>query len=158
MPKPKKPRQGTVFQPSTHADRVQVIFCCGCDREIKAELRTGRDIYPHLRHLWSLPFWVCLACENYVGCHHKTKNRTRPLGCIPTPEIRAARQGIHQIIDPLWKNRVGGFSRGGLYAELSERLGYPFHSAEVRSVEEAEKIKSLARQIAKEGRKHGLTP
>ena len=64
------------------------IFCCGCQSDVQARLTDGAEIYAHRRDLASLPFWKCDACGNFVGCHHKTKHRTRPLGCIPTKEIK----------------------------------------------------------------------
>ncbi len=70
------------------------IFCCGCKADVRARLTSGKEIYPHRSDLSSLPFWRCDGCGNFVGCHHKTKDRTRPLGCIPTPEIKEERQRV----------------------------------------------------------------
>jgi len=78
-----------------------MIYCCGCLIKVNARLTDGSEIYPHRKDLSSLPFWVCDKCGNYVGCHHKTSNRTAPLGCIPTSEIRAARNRIHKMLDPM---------------------------------------------------------
>lgn len=77
------------------------IYCCGCEKKVPARLTDGAEIYPHRHDLSGLPFWKCDTCGNFVGCHHKTKNRTRPLGCIPTPEIKEARKRIHSLLDPL---------------------------------------------------------
>lgn len=114
------------------------IHCCGCATKIMARLTDGSEIYPHRTDLHSLPFWKCEDCGNYVGCHHKTKNRTHPLGCIPTPEIKNARQHIHKILDPIWKS--GKIPRKKLYAMLTEKLGWHFHTANIRSVKEARKV------------------
>ena len=122
------------------------IYCCGCEMKVEARLTGGEEIYPHREDLYSLPFWKCDGCGNYVGCHHKTKNRTNPLGCIPTPEIKKARQHIHKILDPIWQN--GKMSRKEIYAELSERLGWKYHTAKIRSVEEARKVYRLVREHA----------
>lgn len=62
----------------------RAIFCCCCENDVHARLTDGREIYPHRHDLYSLPFWRCDGCGNHVGCHHKTKDRTRPLGVIPT--------------------------------------------------------------------------
>lgn len=124
----------------------RTIYCCGCGDKVTARLTSGAEIYPHRPDLSSLPFWKCDACRNFVGCHHKTKNPTNPLGCIPTPEIKAARQHIHRILDPLWKS--GGWDRRALYAEIAERLGRKvYHTANIRSVEEAREVYRIVRDL-----------
>ena len=122
------------------------IYCCGCEKKVTANLVDGSEIYPHRHDLHKLPFWKCRTCENYVGCHHKTRNRTEPLGCIPTPEIRKARRKIHAVVDPLW--RTGPWSRRYLYAEIGERLGRKYHTANIRSVEEAMQVLSVAENLS----------
>ena len=125
------------------------IHCCGCGEEKDARLTDGAEIYPHRPDLSSLPFWKCDDCGNFVGCHHKTRDRTRPLGCIPTPEIKNARKHIHRILDPIWKS--GGMSRNDVYAALSDELGWEYHTAQIRSVEEARTVYRLVQKIAKDG-------
>lgn len=124
------------------------LYCCGCGTDVEARLTDGREVYSHRRDLHSLPFWKCDACGNFVGCHHRTKERTRPLGCIPTKEIKVARQHIHKILDPLWKqNRI---RRGDLYSMLAEKLGIEeYHTAEIRSVDEARKVYGIVQEIAR---------
>lgn len=121
------------------------IWCCGCNEKVKARLTDGSEIYPHRRDLHPLPFWKCDKCGNYVGCHHKTKNRTQPLGCIPTPEIKNARQNIHKLLDPIWK--AGKIKRSELYLEISNRVGWKYHTAQIRSVEEAREIYKIIKEI-----------
>lgn len=115
-----------------------MIYCCGCEKEVEARLTNGQEIYPHRVDLSDIPFWVCDGCQNYVGCHHKTDNRTQPLGCIPTEEIRSLRQSIHTAMDRLWKN--GNISRSKLYREMSKEIGWRYHTAEVRSREQAGEV------------------
>lgn len=67
------------------------LYCCGCQCLVEARLTTGAEVYPHRDDLAELPFWRCDICKNWVGCHWKTADRTRPLGNIPTKEIKAAR-------------------------------------------------------------------
>jgi hypothetical protein len=122
------------------------IYCCGCNQEVTARLTDGAEIYPHRSDLHCLPFWKCDRCGNYVGCHHKTENRTRPLGCIPTEEIRKARKEIHKVLDPIW--RSGCVDRKALYAAISEHLGWTFHTAKIRSTEEARKVCSFISKYA----------
>ncbi len=119
-----------------------IIYCCGCGTEVEARLTDGKEIYPHRRDLYDLPFWKCDTCRNYVGCHHKTPERTKPLGVIPTPELKKARMDIHAIIDPLWKE--GGMKRHQVYGVLTRALGRQYHTAELRSVEEAQIVYKAA--------------
>jgi len=114
------------------------IYCCECKTEVDARLTDGAEIYPHRPDLSNLPFWKCDSCGNYVGCHHKTKNKTRPLGCIPNQQIKNARKEIHKILDPLWKS--GCVDRKTLYAAISEHIGWTYHTAKIRSIEDARNI------------------
>lgn len=124
------------------------LYCCACERKVNPRLTDGSEIYPHRKDLYQLPFWKCDECGNFVGCHHKTENRTRPLGCIPTPEIKKARSHIHKILDPLWKS--GRFKRSDLYGILSEKLGWKYHTAKIRSIEEARDIYRIILDIRKQ--------
>ena len=115
---------------------TRFIWCCGCNAEIPARLTNGAEIYPHRKDLADLPFWKCKNCGNHVGCHHKTKEPTRPLGNIPTPELRNARGHIHKMLDPIW--RLGVMPRGKVYGEIARRLGLKeYHTAELKSIEDA---------------------
>lgn len=125
------------------------IYCCGCQREMTAQLVDGRKIYPHRPDLADLPFWECIVCGLFVGCHHKTKDRTRPLGCIPTKEIKAARQHIHRILDPIWKGKL--MPRGKVYSRIAKAIGKEeYHTAEIRSVEEAREVYRAVQAIRRE--------
>jgi hypothetical protein len=124
----------------------KTIYCCGCEKDVQARLTNGKEIYPHRNDLHSLPFWKCDTCRNYVGCHHKTKNRTNPLGVIPTKEIMNARREIHKLIDPLWKS--GMFNRRKLYSKISEKVGWEYHTACIKSVEEARKVYRAISEVA----------
>jgi hypothetical protein len=125
---------------------TRLIRCCGCGEKVEARLTSGMEIYPHRPDLANLPFWKCDGCGNYVGCHHKTKNPTQPLGNIPTPELRNARQHIHRILDPLWKS--GRFKRNDIYAKLSDHMGFEYHTAQLRSLEEARKVYAFVKALA----------
>ena len=122
------------------------IHCCGCAKTVEAILTNGSEIYPKRKDLHRLPFWKCDTCANYVGCHHKTKNRTKPLGCIPTPELRKLRMQIHNLIDPLWRD-LEGVSRKKVYSLMSDKLGCKFHSANMSTVEEAERALISANEV-----------
>lgn len=123
------------------------IYCCGCEQKITARLTNGGEVYPHRPDLHNLPFWRCDQCKLHVGCHHKTDDRTRPLGIIPTKELSAARSHIHALLDPLWE--TGRFQRKALYADLSKRLGWKYHTAKIRTVDEARQVYRTIREIAR---------
>ena len=121
------------------------IYCCDCNCAVVAHLITGAEAYPHRADLKHLPFWQCKSCGNFVGCHHKTKSRTRPLGCIPTNEIKKRRQEIHKTLDPIWESGV--ISRCDLYAVISNKIGRKYHTADIRSVEEADSVMAILHSI-----------
>lgn len=124
-----------------------VLHCCGCLTEVEAYLTDGLEIYPHRKDLKDLKFWKCPKCENYVGCHSKTENKTKPLGCIATPEIKKGRQEIHKILDPLWKSKR--IDRKEVYAEISNELGWQYHTAKIRTIEEAREVYKIILRIKK---------
>lgn len=128
---------------------LRPIYCAGCEKEVNARLTDGTEIYPHRKDLSKLPFWRCDTCKNYVGCHHKTESRTRPLGCIPTKELMNARKHIHALLDPMWKN--GEISRGELYDRISDIVGWKYHTANIRSVDEARKVYRIVQEIKAAG-------
>lgn len=111
------------------------IYCCQCEKDVDARLTSGKEIYPHRNDLASIPFWKCDACGNNVGCHHKTKTPTKPLGVIASPAIKNARQHLHRIIDPLWQS--GLMKRKEVYRMISDRLGWEYHTAEIRTIDQA---------------------
>lgn len=124
------------------------LWCCQCQAEIEARLTTGAEIYPHRPDLATLPRWVCDGCKNHVGTYHKTSTPTKPLGNIPSQEIKKARILIHALIDPAWKS--GKVKRRAIYAHLSDKLGRDYHTAELRTIEEARTIYAAAREFVRE--------
>ena len=123
------------------------IYCCNCIQDIKARLTDGGEIYPHRSDLKNLPFWKCDKCQQFVGCHHKTSDRTKPLGVIPSPEIKKKRQEIHRLIDSVWQ--CGRMRRGDIYKKLSKAVGKQYHTAEIRTTKEADLVIKEARLIRK---------
>jgi hypothetical protein len=126
------------------------IYCCACKGEVQAALVRGHEVYPRRPDLATLPFWRCPDCRNFVGCHHKSHDRIRPLGCIPTQAIRDMRKLIHQQLDPIWK--AGLMERKRLYKLLTAKLGREYHTAELRTEEEAQAmylfIERLSRRLS----------
>ena len=82
-------------------------FCPDC--RVRARLVTGRTIYPHREDLAGKWLYRC-DCGNYCGCHGATK---RPLGTPAGPELRKARQLLHERIDPLWQNAWSAYGQTG---------------------------------------------
>jgi hypothetical protein len=124
------------------------LYCIGCKKDQEARLTNGEEMYPHRQDLYSLPFWKCTECPAFVGCHHKTNTPTKPLGYLATKEIKQARMKIHDKLDPLWKS--GKFSRREIYAKLSDRIGKTFHSAEIKSIEEADEVHKALTELTYE--------
>lgn len=124
------------------------IWCCACGRASDCRLTDGREIYPHRPDLAALPFWKCIVCGNHVGCHHKTTDRTKPLGTIPGPEMRNARRHIHARLDPIWKQHR--LDRKDLYARLTTVLGRQYHTAELRTIGEARAVYAAIVAIERE--------
>lgn len=121
--------------------KAHLIFCCGCGRARTVKLVTGEAIYPKRSDLYENHYWQC-PCGLYVGCH---PNTIKPLGIIPTAELRKARSFIHAVLDPPW--RSGRITRNALYALLSAKLGYTYHTAEIRSIAEAREVYRAAREV-----------
>ncbi len=114
------------------------IFCVECQEQEETELVTGKDIYPHRPDLADKYFYRCKKCGNYVGCH---PNSTRPLGCIPSEELKKARNFIHNKLDPLWRKKVYDKDRGWWYAHIAKELGIKeYHTGWTRSVEECRQV------------------
>lgn len=121
------------------------IWCCSCARDVEARLTTGAETYPHRPDLHEIHSWKCDHCGCHVGCHRGT---TRPLGCIPTPELARQRRKVHGLMDPLW--RGGGMHRREVYARLSAVLGRPYHTADLRDAEEVDLIMDAVGKLAEE--------
>lgn len=123
------------------------LWCCQCRTNVEARLTSGTEIYPHRPDLANLPCWKCDGCGNHVGTHHKTDNPTRPLGNIPSTEVKNARIKIHELIDPVWKS--GKVSRTNIYRAISKELGYVYHAAEIKTMDEARIVYHIANRVVK---------
>lgn len=67
------------------------------------------------------------------------------MGVIPSAEIKNARKHIHALLDPIWKSGV--IKRAKLYGLISKELGWTYHTAELRTIEEARKAYVVIRRI-----------
>lgn len=121
------------------------IYCTGCEKDVDARLTDGAERYPHRPDLATIPFWKCDTCGAYVGTHHKTAQRTKPMGTLATPEMLEARKAIHALIDPIWQS--GDVPRGKLYAFIKRQIGHNYHTGELRTMDEARQIWKIAAEL-----------
>lgn len=130
------------------------IWCTGHKRRVVARLTDGAEMYPLRDDLSTFPFWVCHegdgedTCGAFVGTHHKTKQKYKPLGFLATPEVKRWRMRIHAILDPLWKTKK--IRRGQAYAFIGNRLGRNYHTAEIYDVEEAQKVYTIVMELKRQ--------
>ncbi len=118
------------------------IYCAVCDKDQECRIVTGQVIYPHRSDLHSLKFWQCPDCSGYVGAH---KGTDYPLGIIVSKDVKRARVEIHKILDAPWKS--GRIKRKTLYSHLSRALGYKYHTATIKTIEEARRVYVVIRGI-----------
>jgi hypothetical protein len=121
---------------------MDIVFCCVCDSDVTVNRVTGRDIYPHRKDLYHLSLIQCSRCNSHAGCHQKSG---KPLGSIPTPELRKLRVQLHARFDYLWKSKQ--LARAEAYRQMGEILGKEFHIGEVRSVAEYEQVVAAINKI-----------
>lgn len=118
------------------------IFCCECRRDMNCNLIKGNVAYPHRENLFSLNFYQCPVCKNFVGVH---KGTYRPLGVIANSEIKNARRHIHNLLDPIWK--TGKIGRKKCYKLISEELGYEYHTANLKTIDECRTVYRIIQRI-----------
>lgn len=73
---------------------METLYCVARAKEVEAQALFGDSIYPHRPDLYGKRSYQCPHCGNYVGTHQDGK----PLGTIPTPELRAMRNKVHAVI------------------------------------------------------------
>lgn len=132
-------------------NKKKTLYCIGCEKNVVAELTNGKEVYPHRTDLFELPFWKCALCPAFVGCHHKTKHPYRPLGVLATQEMKELRKKIHKNLDPLWEG--GLFTRKEVYRLISQKIGKRFHTAELRSIKEANDVLQIIKALSDKGGK-----
>lgn len=115
---------------------MESIFCVQCNKIVQANKVYGLSIYPHREDLYDKVFYQCTECRNYVGTHQDG----RPKGTIPTPPLRAARIRVHRVIDGYWLPTKDLKKRKELYADLSRFVGREYHTGELNSIGECEKV------------------
>lgn len=122
------------------------IYCCTCRKELDCELVKGDVIYPQRQDLSHLNFYRCPNCKQYIGCH---PNSIKPLGVIPTQEMKKARIIIHSMIDPLWKS--GKISRKKLYRLIAKELGIKtYHTGWTRNIKQCRDVYRAVSKVIKD--------
>lgn len=99
---------------------MKEVVCPYCDQP--AELVGGDVIYPHRHDLAHKKFWLCRPCNAYVGCHAHGDG-SHPLGRLANAELRAAKQSVHRVFDPLWQDAPSNGMRRRAYRWLAGHLG-----------------------------------
>lgn len=94
---------------------MNTIICQYC--KAIPELVNGDVIYPHRKDLHKRKFYLCKACNAYVGTHEHT---IKPLGILANAELRKAKNKAHAAFDPLWKNKE--MTRREAYKWLAKQL------------------------------------
>lgn len=124
---------------------MKEIYCCSCEKDVLAKQITGDVAYPNSLKLYTKKFWQCSACLCFVGCHPSGK----PLGVIPTKQMRKLRSEIHGWIDDLWKKQI--CSRGKIYSKMSELMGVEeFHTAKLKTIAEHYQALECAKKLDKQ--------
>lgn len=124
----------------------RTIFCCGCQREVMAVLKTGKDLHPGRQDLAKLPFWQCPTCGNWVGCYRQDPKT--PHGVIPTPEVRRWRLLLSTLLNPLWQS--GKISHQDLVQRMNKALGQTFYLSETRTREDCRRAYRIGLAIKKD--------
>lgn len=117
------------------------VFCCICNKEVDAVETPGHCIYPGCEEFRGRIYLTCPRCSGYVGTHRDGS----PLGCIPTPDMRAKRAAIHKRIDAIISQKR--LSAHLVYRYLSEKLGYEYHTGNVKTDEEAARVSELLSEL-----------
>lgn len=118
------------------------IYCVQCSKYTQSTPVKGYTVYPRSPKLRDNNFWACPECANFVGCHPGT---AQPLGVIANKELKQARMKIHALLDPIWKN--GKMPRRDIYTHITGELGYTYHTAWIRSMEEARVVWNIVAKL-----------
>lgn len=89
--------------------------CPYCGEE--AKLVTGEYIHPFQPIHKNKNYYICIACDAYVGCHKGTQ---KALGTLADAELRTLRMKVHHEFDFLWKSNI--MTRKNAYIYLSKKL------------------------------------
>ena len=129
------------------------MWCCKCHRETDAMLVGGMTINTKRPECWNQKFYQCPVCLNYCNAR-KIGDEWKPIAFIATPALRAERQRLHELFDPVWKNDpLPGISRKGWYDYMTFGMNqdpnYRFHFGFLRSFRECKRAEKLIKRIYK---------
>jgi len=146
-----------VQKPATRKERPMKIYCCKCRREVDAHLVSGMTTNTRRPEYWGRKYYQCPHCLNYCLAQ-KFGNEWRPMASIAAPALRAERQRLHDLFDPVWKNDPNPTeSRKGWYRYITIGMNRKpedqFHFGFLRSFSECKRAESLIKRIYK---KQGL--
>lgn len=126
---------------------IKIIYCSVCEKDVRYLRKRGDYVYPYRKDLHEKKFAVCPDCKNFCGCHNQ--GGWYPLGCIASKSVKQARMKIHNdLLDPLWLS--GKFNRNSLYSFISKELGYEYHTANIKTIEEARRVYQILLKIDNE--------
>lgn len=134
------------------------VYCCKCHKEVDAQLVSGMTTNVHRPEYWKRRYYQCPQCLNYCLAQ-KFDDEWKPMASIAGPALRAERQRLHDLLDPVWKADPYPFeSRKGWYKYLTIGMNrgpdYQFHFGFLRSFKECKRAEMLIKKIYK---KVGLT-
>ncbi|WP_199438551.1 zinc-finger-containing protein [Vibrio owensii] len=117
--------------------QTMVIWCCTCQSDVNA----------YLRRLGKARVWQCPKCpDSRVMTHFRANtDKLKPLGTLGDDEMRKARNWIHNYLDPLYRHNL--IRRQTLYDQMSIHFKREYHTAGLRSMEEARFAFHLAREF-----------
>lgn len=118
----------------------------------KAAIRVrGAELYPRRDDLHHKPFYACMPCGAWVGCHSTTGE---PLGRLSDSRGRRLKSLAHNAFDPIWQK--GARSRAEAYAWLAERLGINPDDCHIGKFDEAQCLRVM--DICRDAQRRLLRP
>lgn len=62
-------------------------------------------------------------------------------------KLKDLRNKIHEILDPLWQGNKPSGTRKRIYKQLSDALGYEYHTGNTRTIEECRTVYRLVKAM-----------
>jgi hypothetical protein len=108
-------------------------------------------LFPMRPECWKDKYYQCPHCLNY-GLAQNFGGVWVPKAYPASPALRAERQRLHDLFDPLWKNDANrNASRTGWYKYMSIGMrkgeNYEFHFGHLCSFKECKRAENLIKKI-----------